>query len=187
MRTYIMIKKTVLAASLLTLSLSTQAEGWEILPITNSDYQADFAIAAIGGKINSDDIDSSTKGVELSLNCPLLKAPNHTIRQQVSYLSTDKNGIKSKSFELSPHHMFNLENNLSVGIGPSLGVVKVETSDGDDTAFTYGAGVSARYDVSKNFFVGAEVRRVLTKDIEIGGTSDNFNSTKALIKVGYQF
>lgn len=182
-----MKKKLIISASLLALSVTTQAGEWEFLPVMGNDYQANFAIAAIAGTTKANGESASTTGVEVSLNCPLLKVPNHTIRQQITYARTDKDGVETESFELSPHHMFDINSKLSAGLGPSLGFTKVDTSAGDDTVFTYGLGVSTRYNINKSLFVSAEVRYVKSEDIEIAGATDDFDNTRALLKVGYQF
>lgn len=178
-----------LATTLLTFTVSTQADKWEFLPVLNSDYQADAAVALIVGKteFKSHTTTTPTKGIEVSLNCPLLKAPRHTIRQQISYSTTYKSGTKINSLELTPQHMFKMTNKLSLGVGPSLGYAKLSNSTGNDSGFTYGAAISARYNVTGNLFIGAEVKYTKSKDLEISGVENDISNTKGMLKIGLQF
>jgi len=188
-----MKKDLLLVASLLSLSLSAQANEWEFLPIMGNNYQADFSVAIDGGRIDIDNDndtdrdDFSTTGIEVALNCPLLKPPNHMIRQQISYAVSDENDVETKYFELNPHHMFAINHKLQAGIGPSLGYTKVETNAGDDNVFTYGLGASLRYNVNPNIFLGAEVRYVKSKEVEIAGFDEEYDNFRMLFKAGYQF
>lgn len=192
-----MKKEFLVIFTLFALTLVAQItradNGWEFLPITGDSYQADLAVAVVGGrtevdsKVDNDNNDTSTLGIEASINCPLLKAPNHTIRQQVSYVETDKEGLATKSFELNPHHMLEMGDKMQAGFGPSLGSTKIETRTGDDTVFTYGLGASIRYDFTESVFMGGEARYAWSKDIDIVDVDKDFDNFRMLIKVGYQF
>ena len=190
-----MKKDILLTISLLIFTLSAQANEWEFLPVTGENYQSDFAIAIaialVGGRTDFDkevdNDDTSTLGIEVSLNCPLLKPPNHIIRQQISYVSTDENGVETSSLEISPHHMFAMNDKFQAGFGPSIGYTKVETNAGDDSAFTYGLGASVRYNISQNLFVGGEARYAKSKELNIAGLDNDIDNMRLLAKVGYQF
>lgn len=188
-----MKKDFLLVASLLSLSLSAQANEWEFLPIAGNNYQADFSVAIVGGRIDidndndTDNDDFSATGIEVALNCPLLKPPNHIIKQQISYTVSDEDGMETSSFELNLHHMFAINEKLQLGIGPSLGYTKIETNADDDNVFTYGLGASARYNVSPNVFLGAEARYAKSKDVEIAGFDEEYDNFRMLFKAGYQF
>jgi len=179
-----------LLATTLTLPLSVQAKGWQILPVTKPGYKADTAVAVVGGVMQAKDDNKdifSPMGLEVSINCPLLKAPNHTIRQRISYLQSDTNGFKTQAFELNPHHMYKVAPNVTAGFGPSVGYTKVENSAGNDGVFTFGVGASGRYDLPKNMFIGAEARFVKAQEFEIAGKKTGFDNARALVKFGYQF
>lgn len=181
---------TTVIATVLTLPLSAQANGWQVLPVMKPGYKADVAVAVVGGVMQAKDenVDIfSPMGVEVSINCPLLKAPNHTIRQRVSYVQSDKNGFKSQVFELNPHHMYKVAPNVTAGFGPSVGYTAVENSAGSDGIFTFGVGVSGRYDLPNNMFLGAEARFVKAQEFEIAGKTTGFDNARALVKFGYQF
>jgi opacity protein-like surface antigen len=183
------MKKNIMSAVIaLGLTVSAQAGEWEFLPVLNSDYTPQFALALTGGVLQGDA--SSTEsvfGVEISLDCPLLKAPNHTIRQQASFTKYDHNGEKLSSFELNPHHMFEMTDNTYIGVGPSLGFAKYERAGDSDTVFTYGLGLSLRTNFTEHFFVGAEMRYVWTQDANINGVEDDVNNLRTVAKIGYQF
>ena len=176
------------------LSSTANAKEWNVLPVMDEGYAPHFAVALIGGATQVDekgsdqsDDDASTVGAELSLDCPLLKPPHHTIRQRVSYVQTNESGLKTKSLELNPHHMFEMGSKLQVGFGPSLGFTKLETKTDDDTVFTYGVGASIRYNVTPSLFVGAESRYAWAKDAELDGNTVDFSNIRTMAKVGYQF
>jgi len=181
---------TILVMAFL-LPLSVQATSdWQVLPVLKPSYKPDFAVAVLVGGMQADDDNKdkfSPAGLEVSLNCPLLKTPKHTIRQQISYTQAETNGFKTKSFELSPHHMFKVGEKVTAGFGPSIGYTTVENPDGDDSVVTYGLGASTRYDVTKKFFVGAEVRYVKAQEFEIADKTTDFDNARALVKLGYQF
>lgn len=183
-----MLKKMMTVALLTGLSPIAQANEWEVLPIMGDHYKADFAIALVTGKTDVKEGDNvSTTGVEVSLNCPLLKPPHHTIRQQISYTQSDEKGVETTSFELSPHHMFDLNEKLSVGFGPSLGFSNIDNGSDDDNVFTYGVGGSARYDVTKRLFISTEARYAWSDDLELSGTDTDFENLRLTAKIGYQF
>lgn len=182
------MKKTILL--LLTgLGLSTQAQSWKVLPVLDADYSPNFAVAVTAGaqELKSSDDYSGVYGLEVSLNCPLLTPPEHTIRQQLSIENYEYDNILITSFELSPHHMFELSSTMTVGIGPSVGVSHVEVNDIDDTLFTYGAGASIRKDITSDFFIGAQTQYIWMSDTDFGNKDVDLNSFKLIIKSGFQF
>lgn len=181
------MKKLLATTAILVLSTSTHAATWEVLPATNGDYKADIAVAVIAGTSDFDDADFSPKGLEVSLICPVLKPPKNTIRQQISYTESDKNGVDLKSVEVNPHYMVNVSEKLSVGAGPSLGVTKIETLGQDESVFTYGIGASARLNVTNNVFIGAETRYAWSEDADLLGETDDIDNLRTTLKIGFQF
>ena len=118
--------------SLLALSLlssSTFAEEWKMLPINEADYDANISVAIIGGENSFEGEGQGTKGLEVSFTSALIKPPKHSIRQQISYTSFKDADVKVMSLEMNPHYMFKLNNALHVGVGPSLGVTKIESDN----------------------------------------------------------
>jgi hypothetical protein len=179
--------KLFFTTSLLIATVGVQAGEMQFLPVLKAGYQADVAVAIVGGDMKVNDSSNTAQGLEVSLNCPLLKPANHNIRQQASFIQTDKDGVKTQSFELNPHHMLINSGKFSAGIGASLGYTKVETATDDDGVATYGAGISTRYNIVKGAFVGAEVRYVKAQGLEIAGQEEKFNNSRAVVKLGYQF
>ena len=140
------------------------------------------------GQFDPEDADSSSlMGVEVSMECPLLQPASHRIRQQISLTQVDDDGLTVSSIELNPHHMFQLSPQFEAGFGPSLGVAKAEADGDDATEFTYGLGVSARFDITPQLFIGAELRKAWMGDMTLNGGTGNLGNTRAAVKVGYQF
>ena len=144
------------------------------------------AIALIGGVMQMDGDNSdwnSLYGIELSFACLFFDS----VRSQLQITNYDDNGLKMLQVSANPHYLFDLSSSTTFGIGPSLGVAKVDIGNEDDTIFTYGVGASLRTDISEHFFVGAEARYEWTTDAEFSGIEDNLNNTKVFAKIGYQF
>lgn len=187
------MKKSIAVAVIASsLSLSSQvafAEGWELFPIVNDDYQYAPQLSLIGGSMDPGDGDSgSMTGVELSLNCPLLKAPEGIIRQQISYASYDEKGLEVDSFELNPHYQIDIAPDVAFGFGPGFGYVSAKGTGIDDSAFTLQAGASLNYSIGQ-VVIGAEARyQLMVSDIEAnnGGEVD-LDNTRMMLKLGYRF
>ena len=185
------MKKLLLSSiTIMTLSLSAQASGWEILPVLNDNHKLNPAVAIIGGSLQGDESGDKSEafyGLEISMDCPLLKVPTGKIRQQANLTSYDNDGIKMNEFNLNPHYQISLSDSTSFGVGPSFGVAQVELEDEDDTIFTYGVGASVRTNLTNEMFIGAEARYTMTSDAEFFGEKDDFNNYKFFVKLGYQF
>jgi hypothetical protein len=166
-----------------------QAEGWEFLPVTGDNYEFKPKLSLITGSMDPADGSSGTMtGLELAINCPLLKAPNGVIRQQVSYASYDENGVKIDSFELNPHYQIEVAQDVTFGFGPGFGYTWAETTGLDDSSFTLQAGASLNYSLGQ-VEIGAEARyQTLVSDIKTqGGTEVDLDNTRLMLKVGYKF
>ena len=174
---------TVLTTAVMTTSALASAE---ILPILGDSYTANLAAAITMGQVNYNDSDIdavSSTGIEIGFDCPLLKIENKLIRQRVSIYTTDNDGSKSLNVELNPHLMIINKDKYTIGAGPSLGFSKLtnDSFDYETTIFNYGLGVSSRYNIKSNVFVGAEATMTWTdNDVD----TDN---TRVFGKVGYQF
>ena len=178
----------VVAGSLSLASQSVLAEGWEFFPVTNDDYQFEPQLSVIGGNMDAGNgIDGTMTGVELAINCPLLKAPNGVIRQQVSYATFDENGVEVTSFELNPHYQVNVAENLEFGFGPGFGYLTAEGGTLDDSAFTLQAGASLSYSIDQ-LVIGAEARyQFAMSDLEANGNKVDMDNSRLMLKVGYRF
>ena len=178
---------SVVVLSLLSSSATAFAEGWKMFPVKDADYQAKASVAIIAGQSKFDGSDQGVKGLEASFTCPLIKLPKHSIRQQLSYTTSKEDGIKVKSLEMNPHHMFQVNNKLQVGVGPSLGVTKLESNGKDDSVLSYGVGASVRYDITRKVFIGAETRYAWTDEANLNGVKDDINNRRSTVKVGFNF
>ena len=184
-----MIKKIVTVTALSTLlGTALFADGVKFLPVTDSSYVPSFAVAALGGYQKTEAVDGTgAYGVEISLTCPLLQIPNHTIRQQVSLVRADSNGLATTSLELNPHVLFDVAPQLHIGVGPSLGVTYASGLGDHDTVFGIGAGASVTYDIAPKYFVGAESRYQWTNNASLSGRTVDLDNTRTLLKVGMHF
>lgn len=145
-----------------------------------------MGVALLGGvmKGDGDDTDwNALYGAELSFEC--LFSPS--VRSQLQFTHYDHDGLKMLQLSANPHYIFNSGDAVEFGVGPHLGLAKVEIGSEDDTVFTYGVGASIKFDISENFFVGAEARYEWTTDAEFGGIKDDVNNAKVFAKIGYQF
>lgn len=185
------MKKLLLSSMLaLTLSSTAQASDWELLPVLNPDHQLEPSLAIILGGMKMDKTDAKSEllyGLELGVNCPLLKVPGGKIRQQIQITKFDDNNLKVTQLNLNPHYEVYSSNTLAIGVGPSFGAAKVETATEDDTVFTYGFGANIRTDVTDELFFGLNVGYEASTDATLAGVSDNINNLKYFIKMGYQF
>ena len=182
--------KKIGAALLLTTAMTTQpvfAEGWEFLPGTSDDYQSEMTVSALYGIMDpapSGADSSGVVGVELALNCPLLKAPNGTIRQQASLTRYDEDGVELTTIEINPHYLVEMSDRLALGFGPGLGYLKADATGVSDGVFALQAGVSLHYNMDR-LFIGAEARYQWTQEID--DTNDDMNNSRIIAKVGYRF
>lgn len=187
------MKKTfsslAIAATLTLSAQSVLAADWDFLPVVNDDYQYAPQLSLIGGSMDPSDGNSgSMSGIELSLNCPLLKAPEGVIRQQISFTSYDENGLELDSFELNPHYQINIAPDMTFGFGPGFGYVTAKSAAVDDSAFTLQAGASLNYTAGQ-IVIGAEARyQLMVSDIEASNGSEvDVDNTRLMLKLGYRF
>jgi len=175
--------KNFLLSSLLILgvTISAQAEEWTLFPKDNQQNNSNphYGLAFIGGSSDLSGHDSSSDlyGVEFSLVCPLVQASEHTIRQNISLTKVNKNSFNMYTIEANPHYLFQVEESTYLGVGPSLGISKIES---DDTVVSIGMGASIRKDITKKLFLGAEFRKTYA-------TNSDFSNVRFIGKVGYFF
>jgi hypothetical protein len=174
-----MKKNFVLFLFVLLLNSSAQAEDWTFLPTKNVHNSSEYGVALIVGSsdLHKDSTSGSLYGVEFSFLCPLVQASEHKIRQNISLTKFDKNSFDMYSLELNPHYLYQIEENTYFGVGPSLGLLKVE---GDDAVLDFGMGISIRKDLTEKLFLGAEFRKVYA-------TENDYSNTRFIGKVGYHF
>jgi hypothetical protein len=173
--------KKILLSSLFILgvNISAQAEDWTLFPSNSADIPKNKGLALILGSsdLHKHDNSGNLYGVEFSLVCPLVKASEHTIRQNISLTKFSKHSFDMYSLEANPHYLYQIEEHTYLGVGPSFGITKVE---GDDTVPYLGLGVSIRKDLTEKLFLGAEYRKVYA-------TESAFSNGRFVGKVGYFF
>ena len=113
---------------------SAQADEWKMMPFKEDGWSPDFTLAVAAGHMATDIDgvdDDAAYGIQLSLNCPWFSPPFGNIRQQFNYNVFDNDGVKVSTIELNPR-WYEVDGNLSYGIGPGIGYVQVEPDNGND-------------------------------------------------------
>lgn len=166
---------------LLGLSFTAQAEDWTFFSDENKNIAPNYGLAFVAGSADLNEQESSGDlfGLELSFVCPLVQASEHTIRQELSLTKFHKDTIDMYTLEANPHYLYQIESNTYFGIGPSLGISKVDGSD-DNIVGTFGMGMSLRKDMTEKLFLAAEFRKVYA-------TKSDINNVRIIGKVGYYF
>lgn len=183
------MKKIILATILALSTTALFAKETKLLPILNdADYCLTPGVAVLGGFGSYGDADSDAMyGVELSIACPALQLSTLDIKQQISLVYQSQDGFDATALEFNPHVMFDLSNNLQVGVGPGFGVIFADAQK-SDTVFEVGAGASLNYDITQSMFIGLETRYMFTTDAElVTGTKTDLNNYRTLLKAGIHF
>lgn len=172
--------KRITSTFLFVFLFSTQAtaEDLKVLPVLDSDYNFDFAIAATGGLHAFDNANLGVFGLDVSFNCLLLSS----MRTQLSVTDSINLGTHLLSVELNPQYTLELLANLTAGLGPVLGTGILVAENSTEASFNVGAGLATRYVIASGFFVGAEARYVWDTS-----NFSNPGNGRYLGKIGYQF
>ena len=161
------MKKTtaLLSASLVALcafaapAAQAAGNGWQWLPAVNDpSWKPEASVAVTGNRTDPGTGPSATGwGVDVNLNCGLVQSPDNRIRTHVNISHTNKNGTSVNAFELSPRYTVPLGDGLSVGVGPSLGLFRVNTptASGSLPGLGVAGGVNYR---SGMLYTGFDVR-----------------------------
>ena len=187
------MKKTTIAlasAVLLGAANVQAADDWTWFAGWKEDYKGQPAVSVMLGQMDpGDNMDSDTiTGIELSVNCPLVKPPTNRIRQQVSYTKYDDKGVEITSLELNPHYVVKVSPGLEIGAGPGLGYVMVDNATSDGSVLALQVGVSAHYTLQSPLFIGAEARYQITGEDNFGAaTKSDVDNFRFAIKAGYSF
>jgi hypothetical protein len=204
-----MFMKKLLLAALVSLPLFSfgqdkmpfkkNAEKTTFVPFVKKNYRPQIGIALLSGMENfsNSDLTSEAKtspvyGLEISLQCPLLCTKKNYIRQQITLMSQNHEGIKTFAVELNPHYRFIAKPKFDIGAGPSLGLIFANVNNANKTVFSYGLGASGNY-YFNHFFVGAELRYVMTGKTQFENKDDNtvaeleLSNFRYFLKLGYRF
>lgn len=181
------MKKLLLAVTLSSLSAAAMAQNWKFAPaLTESGFKFEPTIAATVSTIKPQGGSSDTAyGVEMNFNCGLIQSPDNRIRTHLSISRVDGNNYDATIIELSPRYTVPLSNGFSIGVGPSLGAVRVDATTAGaptETVFAYGlvAGVNYR---SGAFYAGLDLGARRTGN----DNGVDFDSRGATLKVGFNF
>lgn len=172
-------------------AVPAQAGEWGFMPVANDPaYKPNMAVALKGGMLDADvpGADASfAYGVELSLDCPLLRTPVGKIRQQLSWNRMDEDGLELNTLELNPHYVVEMAKDLWVGAGPGVGYVWADHSTGRGAnMWAVQAGASATYTMG-HALIGLESRYQWTEGDDVGTGSKGADNWLTMAKVGYKF
>lgn len=181
------MKKPILALALSTLSLSAMAEGWRFAPMfTDPAFKLEPTIAAtIGATKPQSDSSATVYGLEMNVNCGLIQSPDNRIRTHISLSRANEGNYDATIFELSPRYTVPLGGGFSVGVGPSLGAVRVDPAAAGvstETLFAYGVAAGVNYR-SGAFYAGLDIGARRTND----KNGIDYDGRLATLKVGFNF
>ncbi|RUM62045.1 MAG: hypothetical protein DSZ03_07450, partial [Sulfurimonas sp.] len=164
------MKRIVLSTLLLMTTLVHAERATTLFPImTDADYCPAPAVALLGGygEMEKAYDGDYMYGLEFSLACPALQLEHYDIRQQISLVHQSKHGLRMTSLEFNPHILFDLDENMQLGVGPGFGVIFTD-ADATDIIGGINIGASVNYDIDAVYFVGAEARYQWTTDADLG-------------------
>lgn len=181
------MKKTLLALALSTLSVAASAESWKFAPaLTDAGFKFEPTVAATVSTVKPQGGSSATAyGLEMNFNCGLIQTPDNRIRTHFSVSRVDENSYDATWIELSPRYTVPLTGGLSIGVGPSLGAVRVDSATAGaptKTVFAYGVAAGLNYRRGQ-FYAGLDLG--LRQTNERSGVS--FDSRGATLKAGFNF
>lgn len=141
---------TTLAATLVAIATlmpaPAAAQSWRFMPLfTDSSFQLRPTLAFTTGYVNPDGAPSATTwGLEVNVNSGVVQSPDNRIRSYLQLNFSDKGGVETTVFELSPRYMLPLDGSFSVGLGPSLASARV--TSGGATNTLWGLGLAGGLD-----------------------------------------
>jgi hypothetical protein len=180
------MKKSILAFALSSLSLAAAADGWKFAPLmSDSNFKFQPTVAATVGTVKPQGNNEATAyGLEVNFNCGLIQSPDNRIRTHLSLSRVDENRYDATLVELSPRYTVPMSNGLSIGVGPSLGGVRLDPAGAgkNETMFAYGLVGGVNYRMGA-LYAGLDlgVRRTAEK------SGVDFDSRYATFKVGFNF
>jgi hypothetical protein len=181
------MKKTFLALALASLSAAAMAETWKFAPaLSDSKFKFEPTIAATASSVKPRGRSSATAyGLEMNFNCGLIQSPDNRIRTHFSVSQVDENTYDATMVELSPRYTVPLSNGLSIGVGPSLGAVRMDSATAGvptKTVFAYGVVAGLNYRMGA-FYAGLDLG--MRQTTERSGV--DFDNRAATLKVGFNF
>lgn len=181
------MKKPILAIALSFLSLSAMAEGWKFAPLlTDPGFKLEPTIAATVNSTKPQASGSATfYGLEMNVNCGLIQSPDNRIRTHISLNRANEGNYDATIFELSPRYTMPLWEGFSIGVGPSLGAVRVDPAAAGvsaETLFAYGVVAGLNYRRGA-FYAGLDLGARRTND----KNGIDYDGRLATLKAGFNF
>ncbi len=181
--------KAALAAALL-MGSSVNAREFKALPILDGGFCPNIQVALSTGYMDLKNVsaDGATVGIEISLDCPVFTLPWDNLRQQIMLNHFDSDGLEMTNLEFNPYYIITLNNGVEWGFGPGFGVVFSDTAHKSDTVFTFQAGTGLKYNISKQLYAGADIRRQWTQTADLGTNhAETLDNYRGQVKIGYKF
>jgi hypothetical protein len=179
---------TLLGLGLLAASGATLAGGdWKFLPVRDANFKPDLTLSAAVGSLDPEHASNGTyTGAELAFNCLVMQPPSGVIRSKISLGRFDHDGMKLTSFEVNPRWTMNLNQDLTLGVGPGIGLVKAEMDGHSRDMAALQVGADLDYHVGAlNLGLGARWQATQNKEIVPGKNGANNFLIQA--KVGVNF
>ena len=174
-----------LALASLTLAGTAQADGIRFFPGHEPGFKFEPTLAVTGGvtrAAGARDDSMGVVGIDLNMNCGLFQTPANRIRTHVQINHNDESGVKATSFELSPRYTLPLGGGFSIGAGPALAMVRVDTGADNRNLFGYGAVAGLNFRAGM-FYAGTDIRYLNTNERD----RTQFENWTWLAKVGVNF
>ena len=168
---------------------SASAQMFETMPSKDPNWKPEFALAITTGQFDPKTSGSETEssiGIQLSLNCPILKPASGIIRQQFNYERVNGSGYDVSSLEANPR-WYAVEGNLRYGAGPGFGYMSVSpNAASSESTFTLQLGAAIEYRLD-SITIGADSRYMYTMDQDMFGSGDGMDNTLTKVSVGFNF
>jgi hypothetical protein len=178
-----------LLLGLLAVSSSAFAGDWKLLPVRDADFKPEVTVSAVAGSLDPQHGGTGTgtySGIELALNCLLLQPPSGVMRTHISLGQFDHDGLKLTDFEINPRWTVKLNQDLSFGVGPGIGLVKAEIAGQSATLFALQLGADLDYRMGPlNLGLGARWQATEGKEILRGRSGADNALLQA--RIGFNF
>jgi hypothetical protein len=181
------MKKIFLAVALSSLSAAAMAEGWKFAPLlTDPGFKLQPTIAATVATVKQQGGGSEVAyGLEMNFNCGLIQSPDNRIRTHLSIAKVDENNFDATIVELSPRYTMPVADGISIGVGPSLGVTRVDSAAAGTptkSLFAYGVVAGVNYRAGA-FYAGLDLGLRRTND----RSGVDYDNRAATLKAGFNF
>lgn len=190
-----MIRTALITSLTLTCLTSLQAQETKFLPIMSEGFCGHYGIALMGGygQGKTQGAEGSIRyGIEASLACPIFQLSAGDIKQKISIVYGEDNGLTTTELEMAPAFIFDVTNTTKIGVGPVLGVnfasIDLAGTAKSDIVFGAGAAINFKYDVSEKMFIAADARYIWTGEANFdNNVKEKLSNFRSMLKVGMYF